>query len=338
MRRVAALLVLFALVMLVSACAPTQFITVRTTIPPEKDVPLHIKNIAVLDFTGHQAGGDVVSVKLEQELLNNQHYKVIERSEIAGIINEKNFQETDLVESNPEFLAAMKIKAIQALITGSVATFHSATDNGVDTRTERYIKTRRRVGTRKDGTPIMEPVWDTRLIPEPWTRRQGNCNATFKMVDVNTGQIIASVSKGGASSSGKVKGNAPLPTDSEVLERAAMDAVVQFIKDISTWTEVAKFRLKGAKNCATGNNFAANGLYDKAEEQYRMAATIPGNYGAVYNLGLALEAQGRYAEAEEAYDQALAMAPSDREVMDAINRVKQKKVYEVRLRKLRGEE
>jgi len=37
-------------------------------------------------------------------------------------------------------------------------------------------------------------------------------------------------------------------------------------------------------------------------------------------------------------DQALAMAPSDKEVMDAINRVKQKKVYEVRLRKLRGEE
>ena len=332
MRRVAVFAVVAALVLCVSACAAPQFITVKTTIPPEKDIPLHIKNVAVLSFSGHPGGSEVVSVKLEQELLNNQHYKLIERSEIAAIISEKNFQQTDLVE-NEAFLEEMKIKQVHALITGSVATFNAVTERGVD---ERQVQYRVSGPVFDSNFNLVRPaVYGYRTIREPWMARHGNVNATFKMVAVGTGQILASVSKGGGYSTGKVKQGMPAG-ESVVLERAALDAVVKFIKDVSVWTEVAKLKLKKGKNTKMGNTFAANGLFEKAEEQFRVAGELPGNYAAIYNLGLALEAQCRYAEAGQEFDRALPMRPADKEIMAAINRIKVKKVFEERIKKLRG--
>jgi hypothetical protein len=229
----------------------------------------------------------------------------------------------------------MKIKQVHAMITGSVATFQAKTERGVDERVEQKYVTSHRVGTDKKGRPIMRPIYKPVKIREPWIMKQGSANATFKMMGMN-GQIIASVSKGGAFSTPKIKGNAPVPADAEVLELAALDAVKKFIKKISVWTEVAKLRLKRGNGCATGNNFAANGLYAEAEAEFRnAAAAIPNNFAAFYNLGIALEAQGRYAEAEQEYRNALAINARDREVMDAVKRIGQKKVNEERLKRLR---
>jgi tetratricopeptide (TPR) repeat protein len=332
MRRVVILGGLAVLVLLASACTPTQLIKMRTLIPPEIDIPAHIKNVAVLEFTGPR-GGKTVAVKLEQELLNNGFYKVIERSQIAAIIAEKNFQETDLTE-NDDFMAQMKIMNVQALITGSVETFNARTDKGVDERKEQRYVTSHRVGTDKKGRPIMRPIYRTVTIKEPWTRREGNVNATFRMVDVGTGQLISSVSVAGAVSTGKVKGNAPLPTESQVKERAALGAVIKFIRKVSVWTEVRKIPLKRGAGCANGNNFAANELYPEAEQAFRGAAAIPGNYAAHYNLGLVLEAQGRFAEAEESFKQALLMRANDRDIMHALKRIRMKIQNEEFLRSL----
>ncbi len=323
MRKAVVFAALLSLVLLVSACAPTKFITVRALVPPEIDVPQHIKTIAVLEFGGHPTGREVVSTKLEQEILNNGFYKVAERAQVAAIINEKNFQQTDLTESD-DFLSEMKLLNVHALINGSVATFDARTDKGVDERVEQRYVTSRRVGTDKNGRPIMQPVYRPVTIREPWIMKQASVNATFKMVDVGNGQVLASVSKGGSFATPKIKGNAPVPTDAEALEKAALNAVISFIKKVSVWTEVKRMPLKNAKGCSNGNNFAANGLFDKAEEQFRAATNIPGNFGAFYNLGLALEAQGRFEEAEQAFDQALNMMPTDQETMGSMQRVRVK--------------
>jgi tetratricopeptide (TPR) repeat protein len=321
MRKAVVFGALVLLALLVSACAPTKFITVRALVPPEIDVPQHIKTVAVLEFGGHQMGKDVVSTKLEQEILNNGFYKVAERSAIAAIINEKNFQQTDLTE-NDQFLNEMKILNVHALINGSVATFDAKTPTGVDISQQRYLISA--AVFNKDGRIVRPARYGWREIREPWIMKQASVNATFKMVDVGTGQILASVSKGGSFSTPKIKGNAAVPTDAEALERAALDAVVSFIKKISVWTEVKRLPLKKAKGCANGSNFAANGLYDKAEAEFRVAAGIPGNFGAVYNLGLALEAQGRFEEAEQAFDQALSMMPTDQAIMNSLQRIRMK--------------
>ncbi len=330
MRGIAVLAALIGVVLLASACTPTQFVIIRTTIPPELDIPLYIKNVAVLEFEGHPGGSKVVSGKLEQELLNNQYYKVIERSEVAAIINEKNFQQTDLVE-NDEFLQAMKIKNVQGMITGSVATFYPKTERGVDERQVRYLK--RAAVYNNKGKQLRAAEFAYRTEREKWIMKQGNVNATFKMVGMN-GRIIASVSRGGAFSTPKIKGNAPVPTDSQVLDLAALDAVKKFIKKISVWTEVSKLKLMKGKNCSVGNNFAAKGLYQDAEQQFRAATGIPNNYAAFYNLGLVLEAQRRYADAETEYRNGLAIRQSD-EIMSAIKRIEKKKVNETRLKRLR---
>jgi hypothetical protein len=321
MRKAVVLCMMLSLVLLVSACAPTRFITVRTLVPPEISVPDYIKTIAVLEFTGHPAGKDVVSTKLEQEILNNGFYKVAERAQVAAIINEKNFQQTDLTEDD-NFLSEMKLLNVNALINGSVATFEPRTERGEDVHVEQRYVTSRRVGTDKNGNPIMQPIYQPVTIREPWIMKQASVNATFKMVDVGKGQVLASVSRGGSFSTPKIKGNAPVPTDAEALEAAALDAVVSFIKKISIWTKVEKLPLKNANGCANGNTFAANGLFDKAEAEFRAAAGLPGNFGAFYNLGLALEAQGRFEEAEQAFDQGLNMMPSDQEIMGSLQRVR----------------
>ena len=319
MRKAVVFGALLALALLVSACAPTKFITVRALVPPEIDVPQHIKNVAVLEFSGHTTGREVVSTKLEQEILHNGFYKVIERAQVAAIINEKNFQQTDLTEDD-QFLNEMKILNVHALITGSVAKFEAKTEKDVDIRQQRYM--RRAAVFNKEGRMVRPAEYAWREIREPWIMKQGSVSAAFKMVDVGTGQILASEAPPGGFSTNKIKGNAPVPTDSEVLERATLNAVKEFIKKVSVWTEVRRLPLKNAKGCGNGNTFAANGLFDKAEAEFRVAANIPGNFGALYNLGLALEAQGRFEEAEQAFDQALNMMPSDQGIMASIQRVR----------------
>jgi curli biogenesis system outer membrane secretion channel CsgG len=331
MRRFAVLGVLAGLVLLASACAPTQFVKVRALVPPELKIPDHIRNVAVLEFVGAK-GTNTVAVKLEQELLNNGFYKVIERAQVAAIINEKNFQQTDLVE-NDAFLEQMKILSVQGLITGSVDMFEPRSTSGTDMREESYIMRYDTVYDRK-GNPRNVPIYGKRLIPEPWQMVEGSVNATFRMVDVGTGQIIASVSTDGSFTTGKVKGGGVLPTSSEAMDRASLDAVVKFIKKVSVWTEVRNIPLKRGQGCADGNNFAASNLFAQAEQEFRAAAAMPGNFAAVYNLGLVLEAQGRFQEAEQTYNQALMMMKTDREIMDALARIQQKIQNEAFLRKL----
>ena len=66
----------------------------------------------------------------------------------------------------------------------------------------------------------------------------------------------------------------------------------------------------------------------------RAAATQPGNFAAVYNLGLVLEAQGRFQEAQQTFNQALMMMKTDQEIMNALARIQQKIENEAFIRML----
>ncbi len=60
-----------------------------------------------------------------------------------------------------------------------------------------------------------------------------------------------------------------------------------------------------------GIKFAQNGLWEKAQDVFAIVAQDENTPGAHYNLGIAYEAQGAYAEAADAYNRAIDMKPKD---------------------------
>jgi tetratricopeptide (TPR) repeat protein len=325
------------LMILLGACTPTYFITIHTEYPPKMKVPPEIKNVAVLEFAGQAGGAEIVARKLEEQLIHNEHYDVISRSEIGAVINERAFAETGLVEENVR--NQLKLKKVDALITGTVATYEAKTEQGTDVVQvpQRIWRGQRTVYDRK-GRPYKEDVYDTvyKSVPEPWIERHANVAATFTMIDLATGQKIDTVSESGSFSTGKVKGGAMPVPEAECIDRAVLNCIETFIKDISVHTLVERLQLAGGSDLSAANKMTQAGLYSDAEVIYsNVFASNPKSWAAAYNLGLVLEAQGRYEEAEAAYRNAMRASGGRGECVAGVKRAEEKKVISARLKTLR---
>jgi tetratricopeptide (TPR) repeat protein len=296
-------------------------------------IPPEIKNITVLEFAGQPGGAEMVARKLEEQLIHSGHYKVISRSEIGAVMNEKALTETGVVEERAR--NQLKLKKVDAIISGTVATYEAKTEQGIDI--EQQPRSVPYTAFDNKGRPYTayRTVYDK--VPVPWIERHANVAAAFTMIDVATGQKIDTVSESGSFSTGKVKGGMPVPEE-ECKQIALLTCVETFIKDISVYTDDKQFRLESGPDIAAANKMAATGLYSDAEGIYSNAfASNRENWAAAYNLGLVLEAQARYEEAEAAYRNAMQASGGRGECMAAVKRAGEKKADSARLKGLKKE-
>jgi tetratricopeptide (TPR) repeat protein len=327
------------LAILLGACTPTYFITIHTEYPPKVNIPAHIKNIAVLEFGGQPEGAEYIRSKLEEQLMRDEHYKVIARSEIGALMNERAFAETGLVEESVR--NQLKLKRVDAIITGTVTMFDCKPEQGTDIeeRPRRVYRGERPKYDSKGRFLRMEAVYDTVYdkVPVHWIARHANVMATFTMIDMD-GQKIDTVSEPGSFSTGKVKGDAMPVPEAECKDRAVRICIETFIKDISVYTDDKPFRLESGPDIAAANKMAATGLYSDAEGIYSNAfASNRENWAAAYNLGLVLEAQAKYEEAEAVYRNAMQASGGRGECMAAVKRAGEKKALSSRLKGLKKE-
>lgn len=311
---------------LLASCAERQFITIATLYPPRIEVPGEIRNLVVLDLKG--PGGPVIAQKVEQALLKNPRFNLVDRAQVSAVLDEQRFRQSGLVEEDAAFLEAMKLRSVDALITGTVSTFEAVSDKGMTTKP---VLQQVLVGQRpimKDGRVIRyDPIyqWRSQQVPVPYQEMRASVLAAYKMVDVKNGRILASDSTAGAYTSGMVTSGVP-PPESIALQEATTACVNEFLKQIAPWVETENFPLEKRGGTSAGNFLAKSGLFDKAETAYRsLLERKPSNYHAAYNLGLVLEAQGKLKEAEESYDKALTLRPRSEEAVAAVQRVQGKR-------------
>ncbi|MFB3892855.1 MAG: tetratricopeptide repeat protein [Phycisphaerae bacterium] len=286
----------------------------------EKQIPAHIRKIAIADFTSpprEQEYGRLVAETLSSQLDKcNQKFNrfaLVDRRNLKRILEERGMQMA--MSDSGQAVNAGKILNADAIIFGNVAI------SSEDIR-----------GTK------MVPSYSGRSItmkPVPTVKRVVTATVTFTMDDVNNGRMIITRT---------IK---PEPYDSEKEDKSALKAlgmssaerkavgdaagvlidraVREFVALITPHVVDVNVVLSKGKSAkvANGNALAEAKEYADALNVYQAAfAEKPDDYGAAFNAGVMYEAMGKMKEAEEWYTKAIQGEGTNKEYIRSRARVR----------------
>jgi tetratricopeptide (TPR) repeat protein len=149
-----------------------------------------------------------------------------------------------------------------------------------------------------------------------YTIKSGNVAVSYRMINVETGKVIAAKSISGDYSK-KRYDNAffRLPSDDAILNDLLKKVTSQFVNEISPHYAFQKRKLekgKKSENTKKGVKLAKKGLWDEALKEWRYAAEKePQNAWVHNNLGIAYERKGDLLEARKEYKKAIELNPEE---------------------------
>ncbi len=308
---------------LFAGCASTA-VTLSRIEPPEYDIPPD-KNLAVLDFVSysdHPQSGRAIASSLVAKLAPTEFYNLIERAQIENVIRELKFATTDYVD--PSYAQEIgEIVGADYVIVGEVTAYDIEDDVEYEQVTDQVMTGRYRYDRRGVRIPEFRTVVRTVEI----RIRRGTVSATFRLIDVPTGRVIASdqqtrsyrqSTEGGRSSSS-------LPAREYILSRLTDEVAEAFVKKIAPHQVFERRRLEYGKHSLIrkGVNLAKNGLWREAFSTWNEARQITPNDPAIYNnMGVAAELKGDYEAAESFYQKALELKPDNTRYMQNLRRVR----------------
>lgn len=175
--------------MVSGAWAKDTPISVEVTQPAEFSIP-GVRKIAVTPFRGRS--GEAVCNALTAKLFEGKAFSIMERAEIDRIMKEHNLGVEGIVD---EATAATvgKMAGVDALVFGQVD------DYGVtDEESMTPLKKKKLLGRNAEG----QNVWEPYEVNGPTTVRNGRLSVTFKVVKIESGEIVA-IKNGSSSFSGR---------------------------------------------------------------------------------------------------------------------------------------
>lgn len=319
-----------------SSCGPSlSTITVNTLKPAAVNLG-GVKKIAVMGFEGQ--GGDTVTNKVTARLVESGRFDVFERAQVAKILNEHEMSMTGLVDEKSAAKIG-KMLGAEALILGSVDTYQ-VTDERATVLLPKIREKGFHYETKEDkkGNKKAEKVIDYewyKVNGSALTRR-GNVGITFKVVNVESGQIIAAKNISKTWEGVNIVDPYPthqdvyptpkeksitLPDSATILNRLADEIVPQLVNQIVPHyvTEIKTY-LTVDEQTETARKFMAAGQYKDAidilEAHLTTLETKPDKYEdelhvVYYDLGLLNEVLGGFDKSEEYYKKAIALKGED---------------------------
>ncbi|RKY17711.1 MAG: hypothetical protein DRP63_03245 [Planctomycetota bacterium] len=336
--------VLVALAALGVGCSTGKVYTLKmvTYYPPKMEHKLPAK-VKVAVLAGRRSGvregvAEQVARRVERWLQRDPRYSIIERELLKEIVAEKELAETGLLDRQAELTAKAKMKGVDALILVEVSNYSAKRvkitkhEKKVE-RSSLIVPFVYRSGKKTKVGMIPIVGRKEKIVAVHYYGVKAQISATVRMVNVATAEVIATESETGSYTSPLVKERPPEESETEALLLAVDNCIAKFLENI-TWTGVEeKFVLSKARNDAwrRGNSLASEGVYDMALEAFKQALTDPALQtepsclaALHYNIGLVYEAMGDYANAEEAYRQALGLAQAAT-YAKALTRLKKKR-------------
>lgn len=307
----AVILVLVGLVIL-GGCIPPP-VEIKVLKPAEIDIG-YVKTIGISPFRGQ--GGDAVTNRLTAKLFEGGHFTILERQRINALINEMGLAEMGIVDQSR---AARLGKALgaEAIVFGSVDGYVVEDFRGREKVTKRR-KTGRKVkglfGRMVDETEPYEVIL-------PYTMRQARIAVTFKMVNVESTELLAikSITREYRQ---KVVHDPDRPRELKakgiILDELVDQTIDEFVKLISPHYVIERkiWENIDVEEGKTALNYFKNGLYPETGEildrlmryptleTYQLAAVY-------YDRGLIYEILGNLNKAEELYEEAATLKSSD---------------------------
>jgi len=325
-------------ILLINGCGSSG----RIGVSVQKPAAIHltgVKEIAVVDFKGPQGSGSQIATLLQSRLMESQYFKIVEREKLNRIMDEHNLTMSGIVDESTAAEIG-KLVGVDALIFGEVTTYRVERDEqGVE-------KVRKKVGTGRYETvdqkniftgktkKVKKEIMRTVLVDEHYRIRRGTAAINFRVVGVETGELLAVHSDSKSFTSGKVKegSHKTLKPQGEILNELSQIICQHFVRLIAPYHTLEYRKLESGKgSIKTGRNYALAGLWEEALETWKISVIeMPSEPAAYYNLGVAYEVQGMLDDAEKAYKTAV-LLKQKRLYMDALARIRQAKKDQTKL-------
>jgi len=300
----------------------------------KKALSVFAKAIAAKNKKLHPAKaypGKSISEQFIAKLVQNGYYTVIERSKIDAILQEQSLSLSGLVDEDQVVQVGNMIGA-QALITGSGT--YSVNDVG---EWEKYKEKKK----NKDGKKVTIEKERYNIV------RNVSTQITFRVIDVNTGSVIASKTNKASNkskswkykSSGKNESAAAkgLKDWKPIVTGLVSKILDKTVRQIAPHTVTQKREIEEgeSKKMKSALEYAKRDLWDEAKEIWdKVLAGKPkkdDRIAATYNLGLFYEIFGFFNDAESHYEKAYKLS-KDSKYLDAKARVKKRRKEVEKLR------
>lgn len=327
-KKLVALIAMCLGVIIFSGCARTN-ILIRRIEPPKYPIKGG-KVLAVINFkapASDPSAGEKVAGAFVSKLAPSRYYELMERSRMDSIMAERRLAQTDMVDPG-KAIELGKILNAQYIISGEV--------NAYDVQDERMTEQEERTriaGYYVDRRGLRTARYETYFVDVPVMVRSATVSASFRMVNVETSEIIVAESRT-ASYKKRAKGSGEigsLPPRDEILNRLTDEVTGYFAALIAPHpVEEEKVLEKGkTAECKRGVKLAQSGLWDEAVSSWERGLDLRPDDPAPYNnLGVAAEVQGDYDKAIDYYTKALKVKPNDRLYMDNLHDAQRlKRIY-----------
>ncbi|MBN1342648.1 MAG: DUF799 family lipoprotein [Phycisphaerae bacterium] len=248
-------------------------VTIKTVEPGVTEV-VGIERLAVVDLVYKEdpEAGRDIANMIVAELNETGAFAVMERSAVTKILQEQQFGASGMVDT-ATVTSIGKLLGVDGVIVGEIVAFGA----------------------------------NSKILG-----KEASVCVNIRLVKVESGRVIFSdsIMVNTTKSQGGENKNA-------MLNRVARDVAKQFVSSIAPhYVERQKFLLSTGgdvgKTNSRGITFARNNLWDKAQEQFTMAATAdPTNAAVQNNLAVCAEQFGRVKQALEFYEKAIALDPDD---------------------------
>jgi len=314
--RTSLLSAVFATMLLMSASCAPPVAKIRVLKPPDVDIS-GVQRIAVADFQGPAGAGQRLSGVLASRLVETGCFKVLERRKLKDLLDEHKLSMLGIVDESTASSVG-RMLGVDGLIFGEVTAFKVEEETGVE-KVEKEIGTGKyRIVEKKNiftgkKRKVREEIKKRVLVDQRYKILKGIVSANFRIVDVETGELLAARS---ISSDFNMKAGGPdeiarMPSSEEILSKLTDEVVRKFVGQITPHYVIVKRRFqKGGDR--RGIKYARSGLWKEAEEVFRsVVESSPNSAAAHYNLGIAYEAQGRLLDAEAEYKRAVELEPEE---------------------------
>jgi curli biogenesis system outer membrane secretion channel CsgG len=273
-------------------------------------------------------------------LLETKYFDLLEREKLGQILDEQKLGMSGVVD-DATAVEVGKLLGVNAMVFGEVTVFRVEPDEFGSEKVERKVGTGKYEEvdekniftgkTRKVKREIMRTV----LVDQPYRIRRGTVSINFRVVDVQTGRLLAVHSDSRSYNSGKVNegGYRTLPPEGQILDDLSRTICQKFVRTIAPYYSTERRPIESGKGpIQVGKKYAEAGLWPEALDAWQKAVVeLPKEPAAHYNLGLAHEILGDLDKAEASFKTAVSISQK-RLYMDAIQRIRQTRVENEKLR------
>ena len=341
--RVLSLCVLLNCIVTFVVCSLPSYIAVNVQHPASIDLP-HVKEIAIADFRGPERSGSQVATLLQSMLIAAKHFDIMERDKLRRILEEQNLGMSGIVDETTAAEIGSML-GVDALLFGEV-TMYEVEDKEI----EKTVKERRGTGKyrtveekdEKTGEvkKVQKEIYEEVYVPKKYWVRLGNVAINFRVVDVESGVLLAAHSESKSYDSEKdrsflekISDTRNLKPKADILNGLSSDICKKFSRTIAPYYTSEKRTIEpGPGSIGVGVKYAEEGLWPEAMESWQQATIdFPEESAGFYNLGLANEVQGMLDKAESWYKDALDIK-NKRLYMEALARIRKAKEEQARLR------